>query len=537
MRFRLTIITTSLLVIAVVAMGVLSAVRERHLVLHESLVTKGRALVTSLATPCLEALATPDDPDHPRLDRYLSGLTDHPELDVLYAAVLDDDGVIVSHTDPELYGTRATSPFVHKALLADALIHQARDDDTLGPVMEFATPLAIERLRWGTLVVGLSGARVRAELRSGYWGAIVAAFLIIGPLVFLIYKVYARSVVEPVLALARGVKQVSEGDLSTVVTVPRKARLKELGELVDGFNAMVDGLRERERLEGELAVARKLEQAHQALARAHHQLEVAHADLTAVHEELKRTQGQLIQAEKMAALGRLVAGVAHEINNPVNYLSQSIELLRGQLSDLEAGLAQSPPTADSSGVADMHRCLEIMGDGAERISSIVQKLRDFARARGPSMARFSVEEALDSSLALLHYDLKGRIEVVRRYAGVVPVLGDKAQLGQVFMNLLSNAAQAIADTGTITVTTDEDAEWTTVTVEDDGEGITPEDRDHIFDPFFTTKEVGQGTGLGLSLSYQIMERHGGVIEVCSEVGEGARFVVKLPRGGVEKDVG
>ncbi len=298
-------------------------------------------------------------------------------------------------------------------------------------------------------------------------------------------------------------------------------------DLVAGFNEMVEGLRDRERLKGELEVARKLEQAH--------------AELQQVHEALKETQGQLIQAEKMAALGELVAGVAHELNNPVNYLVQSISLVREYVDRLvswhettcralERGDKQVPPPDLTETLEELDTILGIMADGAERTAVIVRKLREFSRVGRPNvMARVALGRVIDACIDLLHFELKKGIRVHRRYEGTGEVEGDPAQFDQLFLNLLSNAVQAIDGEGDIWVHIRDDGPWVVVDIRDNGCGIPPEHLSRLFDPFFTTKEVGKGTGLGLSLCYRVVQRHGGVILVESTPGEGSTFTVRLPR--------
>jgi signal transduction histidine kinase len=217
----------------------------------------------------------------------------------------------------------------------------------------------------------------------------------------------------------------------------------------------------------------------------------------------------------------------------VNYLVQSIELLREQLREIEAAWRRGEP-GDAALFDDLRRILQIMTDGAHRTAAIVRKLRDFSRQDGPRVVRVSLDAVLNSSLELLHYEVRGRIRVERRYAPVDPIEGDPAQLGQVFLNLLNNAAQAIAGEGRIVVALMQDDERVLVSIEDTGPGIAPEHMARIFDPFFTTKEVGKGTGLGLSLSYRIVQRHGGDIRVDSPSGGGARFTVRLPRPGARE---
>ncbi len=530
-RLRHTLIASLLAFVAVMVMGTHSAIRTRRLVLQESIHAKAQALVTSLMQPCLEALAEPNEPDHGQLDHYLAALLDQKELDVIEAAVVDDEGRYVSHTDPERYGEKATDPFVVAAMASPDFVSQARSLPGYGDVVDAAQPLAVEQLRWGTLVVRLSTRRIKAELRAGYLQSMGWAFLIIGPLTLTLYLHFSRTIVQPVLALAKGVQRVKQGDLHTPVVLRRSVWHRDvIRDLVAGFNEMLEGLRDRERLKNELEVARKLEQAH--------------AELQRVHEALKEAQGQLIQAEKMAALGELVAGVAHELNNPVNYLVQSVSLVREFLEQLAQGQQRAPepdsgPSATDPGgsrpdprttLEELDTILRIMADGAERTAAIVRKLRDFSRMDGPStVAPVSLPPIIDACLELLHFELKGRIQVHRHYENVDDVVGDPSQFDQLFLNLLSNAVQAIDGEGHIWIDIRQDDTSVEVSIRDSGCGIPPENINRLFDPFFTTKEVGKGTGLGLSLCYRVVQRHNGDILVVSTPGKETTFTVRLPR--------
>jgi len=269
-----------------------------------------------------------------------------------------------------------------------------------------------------------------------------------------------------------------------------------------------------------------------------------------LNSQLKETQGHLVQSEKMASIGQLAAGVAHEINNPLGYIYSNLNTLKNYLSDLEqvAAIAEKMADdlpADNTLATDFKQLkqdldLEFLQEdlqdlvnesieGATRAKKIVQDLRDFSRIDKQEREIFDVEEGISATLNIVHNELKYKADIVKEYGGIKPFECVGAQLNQVFMNLLVNAAHAIEDFGKITVRTgyeNEDYAW--VEIEDTGKGIPDNVKSKIFDPFFTTKPVGKGTGLGLSLSYKIIQDHQGRVEVDSEVGKGTKFRVYLP---------
>ena len=278
-------------------------------------------------------------------------------------------------------------------------------------------------------------------------------------------------------------------------------------------------------------------------------------DLASAYRELKASQLQLIQSEKMASLGQMVAGVAHEINTPLGYVKNNIEmmemffessramveasvaladtLLSPSSSEQElqlrlATLAELRQEAQAGEADDMLKLFTDTRFGVDQISELVQNLKNFSRLDRAAAADVDLNECLDSAVLLARNLLKNRIEVVRQYGALPRISCMPSQLNQVFLNLLTNAAQAIEGQGKILLKTEAEEGWLKVTVQDTGKGIPADALPRIFDPFFTTKPVGQGTGLGLSISYQIVQQHGGDIRVTSQPGKGTRFTVRLP---------
>jgi len=276
-------------------------------------------------------------------------------------------------------------------------------------------------------------------------------------------------------------------------------------------------------------------------------LKQEHAEQQALIQRLEAAQSQLLQSEKMAAIGQLAAGVAHEINNPVGYIGSNlnplgryVETLLGLIdryqaveakldAETVAALARERQAIDLDYIRqDIRDLLRESGEGIARIKQIVQDLKDFSRVDEAERQWADLHRGLDSTLNVVWNELKYKAEVVKDYGTLPPVECVPSQLNQVFLNLLVNAAHAIDTRGTITLRTGVRNDEVFVEIADTGRGIAPEHRNRIFEPFFTTKPVGQGTGLGLSLAYGIVQKHGGRIEVESEVGKGAAFRVWLP---------
>lgn len=244
---------------------------------------------------------------------------------------------------------------------------------------------------------------------------------------------------------------------------------------------------------------------------------------------VKEVEAQLIQMEKMASLGTLAAGIAHEINNPLSFLLSNLESLRDYVNyfALEPSVdAQHKKTL----IEDFLPMTEESLWGALRIKKIVSDLRTFSRQSETKKSRLDINQILESTLTIVWNEIKYKITLFKDYQAKSAVLGDSTQLSQVFLNLLINATQAIAEKGTIALSTCEDTKNVYIKIADTGSGIAQENLSKIFDPFFSTK---RGPGLGLSVSYNIVEQHQGDIQVESAPGKGTTFTITLPK---EEDV-
>lgn len=264
-------------------------------------------------------------------------------------------------------------------------------------------------------------------------------------------------------------------------------------------------------------------------------------ELAGKMDELEASQSQLLQSEKMASIGQLAAGVAHEINNPVGFVNSNLGTLRAyneqMIALLERCRSGQASEADFAAIdfdylkSDLGDLLNESRDGLERVKKIVVDLKNYSRIDQSAWQDADLNSGIESTLNVAWNELKYKADVVREFGNLPAVPCVAAQINQVVMNLLVNAAHAIDTRGTITVRTGHDETWAWIEVADTGKGMTPEVMKRIFEPFYTTKPVGKGTGLGLSLSYDIIRKHDGKIEVSSEVGIGTTFRVWLPLRG------
>ena len=283
----------------------------------------------------------------------------------------------------------------------------------------------------------------------------------------------------------------------------------------------------------------ELAEAHERLKQLNETLEervrIRTRELEQANRNLRETQAQLVRSSTMASLGTLAAGIAHELNTPMGAIHSNADVERRAVRIIR-GILRDPSVASKLGSQPrLERTLKIFDDinqmtseAAERVTRIVQSLKSFARLDQPELEWVDLHEGIESVLTLMDHLVKDRVQVVKHYGQLPKVKCYASQINQVFANVLTNAAQAIDEAGSITITTRQDAADVVIQVADTGSGIKPEHLERIFDPGFTTKGVGVGTGLGLSITFRIIENHQGSIQVESEPGRGTTFTLRLP---------
>ena len=334
-------------------------------------------------------------------------------------------------------------------------------------------------------------------------------------------------------------KLISEVNTFGITT---KTRYDDLGVLTDTYTAMVEALSDSfETIHGmkkdlEVKVVertKELETTNEALADRQLGLEKSYNLQAETLRELQETQAHLVQSEKMAALGQVVAGVAHEVNNTINFIANALPALQQRIADLQK--ENTNPQEENTEQYQQNLIEQIktliinIDEGTKRTSEIVRDLQDFSRSEAPGLKYFSINEGLESTLAIIHPEYRNRITITKDYGNNIPqITCNPGQINQVFMNILLNAFQAIPDNGTVNIKTRQDDAKVFIYIKDDGPGIAAEIITKIFDPFFTTKDVGQGTGLGLGICYQIINNHHGEIKVHNNKDKGAEFEIILP---------
>ena len=329
-----------------------------------------------------------------------------------------------------------------------------------------------------------------------------------------------RDMVSPVRALEERSDEMARGELAR--PVPPSGEADEIGRLSFAFEEMRRALRDKLRSTESLNIDLERE-----VRRRTEVLEQRNAELHDALEKLRRAQNDLIRSEKLASMGRLVAGIAHEINNPVNAVINTLAPLEEAIKTMAA---ERDGDAAARGAGEAQEMLRVVQRGAARTKAIVQALHNYSRGDEQRPRELVVARSVDDTLDLLRHRLRN-VRVEKEIDPDLRLHGFPGQIDQVFMNLISNAAQALGTRdsgGTIRIAARKQAEDVEITVADDGPGIPADVIPKIFDPFFTTKDVGEGSGLGLSTVHGIVDRHGGRIMVESQVGTGTTFRIVLP---------
>ncbi|MGD2182793.1 sensor histidine kinase [Lusitaniella coriacea] len=462
---------------------------------------------------------------------------------------------------------------ISQSRASDAIAPASNPKDILSVLQHLKQNAAIQEIRrpiasggevLGELHLGYAFVNLWSELVRGTTAILIASIIKVLLLAILTTLLFDREVRRPLNELANLAKALASGHFDRRANMNRK---DEIGRLNIAFNRMAGQLQLtlQQLAEANQALELKVEERTASLAATNQKLErevrdraIAETKLQQTLNKLTQTQSQLIQSEKMSALGELVGGIAHEINNPINFIhgnliharNYSQELL--YLIDLYQEEYPNPSTTIQSEIdnldldflrEDLNKVLNSMQSGTQRIRQIVLSLRNFSRLDESELKEVDIHEGIESTLMILHSRLKAKsnrpaIEIILDYAQLPKVLCYPGQLNQVFMNLLSNAIDSLEEQShktsksppTITIQTRQKNKQTvSIHISDNGIGIPDSIQPRIFDPFFTTKDVGKGTGLGLSISYQIIvEQHKGVLSCITSPGKGATFVLEIP---------
>ncbi|BCO08041.1 two-component sensor histidine kinase [Desulfolithobacter dissulfuricans] len=415
------------------------------------------------------------------LDYYVSDMM-HKDKRIIYLVVLDPDGKVLSHSNIREYGKKYTDPVTQKALRAENLTVQRLKTVDGIDMVDVATPLKISTKSWGVCRIGFSLEEVNKGVNALRNEIIsMVSLMLIGSLVVIGFS--GKAFATPLVNLAKTMDRITEkGNLDIQYPEPSR-RYDEIGRLQASFSWMISRLREANR-------------------------------------EKMKTMDLMCQTEKMATVGNLAAGVAHEINNPLGGVILCFKNFTETDMDEKS--------------RKMH--IEVINSGLLKIQNTVQGLLDFARKTPIAIAPSSISSILDESLRLVDSLLaKKGITVVKELCADMPLVPvDSDKIEQVFLNIIINAVHAMGEEGTLFFASRREGGMCLVSITDTGPGIDPEVLPRIFDPFFTTKEPGKGTGLGLAVCKSIIEQHGGRIEVVSEKGNGARFIISLPIRETEK---
>lgn len=312
------------------------------------------------------------------------------------------------------------------------------------------------------------------------------------------------------------------------------------------YLAIKEDITERKQIEAELQLtAARATQLATTLEFQNAEIEQQRLELDRAYEALKAAQSQMLQREKMASIGQLAAGVAHEINNPIGFVSSNLRTLdkysnrlAGYIGLLENSLQDSSTWAELQAerkkinldflLSDSSELIAESLDGSERVRKIVQNLKTFSRVDQEGEQLADLNECLESTIAIVWNEIKYKAQLEKDFSELPQLLCNPQELSQVFTNILVNAAQAIETDGRIKIASSCDGQNIIIRIEDNGCGIAAENLARIFEPFFTTKAVGKGTGLGMSISYEIVKKHGGDIQVQSSVGAGTSFTLSFP---------
>lgn len=473
LQYKFILLATGAIIVIMSAIGYVAVERERSL-LYAEVEKQGRLLGETLAIPIIndliyERLGLVEEGG--LLDNYIMEIFKRQDANLLYIAILDDEGKVISHNDITEYGKVYSDVLTKKALTADGTIvqHFSGEDHA---ALDFGIPLSIGKKRWGTLKFGVSLEKAEHEILATVKKIIMLtiALLVAG---FAMILLLSRRFISPITQLASTMEKARGDDLDVRVDIQGRDELAVLGKR---FNSMIERIRQ-------------------------------------ANEDLRKANEKMIQSEKLASIGILASGVAHEINNPLGGLFNCVQMLKQNDDDPKF----------------RERYLSLVKEGLDKIETTVSKLLWMSRKSDHAPVDVNVRNAVDGIYHFVEYRIqKNKITFVNDVPQDLHVVVDLHDFQQMLLNLMINAVHALDNGGHLRINGHRDNGTIKIDVIDTGIGIAPENIGKIFDPFFTTKPTGEGTGLGLWLTYGIMKNYNGEITVESNVGKGSRFTMSFP---------
>lgn len=499
-----------------------SVVRYMNNTNKESIINYAKTTSTLFATMTKDAVLSDDLASlYSFVDEILKN------KDIKYVKIINSDNIVLAEGGdniPNEFIENKTINIKQKVLNSRAYIYEG--DTNYGQIQMGVSSDKLEKSITDTLKLGATIGLIEMFL--------VAAFS----------YVLGTYLIRQIKDLKYAAKEISKGNYNISVNTLGS---DEISELAKTFNTMINALNETKK-----ESKRYQEELKEVNLSLDDKVRQRTKELSESYEALRDTQSRLVQSEKMASIGQLASGVAHEINNPLSYISMNLETLKGYIKDYQ-NIISHYNKIDTSNidnnlkslfqeVKDMSNDLDIEFldedsisviddtiDGTNRISDIVSNLKTFARNDNDSFAEISIKDCIDSSLKIVNNKIKYNAEVVLNIPSDLPKInGNSGKLSQVFINLFINSSQAIKDKGIISVSATLENSNIMIVFEDNGSGIEKNNLPKLFDPFFTTKGIGDGTGLGLSITHGIIQDHGGNIKVESEKNIGTKFIISLP---------
>lgn len=475
LQSKFVLITTLAIVFLMAIIGYVAVEREKK-ILYSEINRQGRLLGETLAIPIIndliyERLGVVEEGG--LLDNYILEIFNRRDVDMLYVAILDEEGRVISHNNITEYGKVYADSLTVNGLRADDVLVQ---NFSYGKhsALDFSVPLSIGKKRWGTLKFGISIEKVEHAIMDTVKTIIIfTVFLVIFG--FAIILLLTRRFIRPITQLANTMEKTGVDYLDAKVDIKGHDELAVLGER---FNNMIERIRQ-------------------------------------ANEELKKTHEKLVQSEKLASIGILASGVAHEINNPLGGLFNCVQMLK-----------QNGDNPDFR-----ERYLGLVGEGLEKIENTVSKLLWMARKGEHQPAELNIRNGINEVYSFVEYKLrKSGIQFINEARDGDIIFIDPHDFQQVTLNLFINAIHAMQHGGVLKVSSYRNDSNVNMEVSDTGTGISQENIGRIFDPFFTTKPPGEGTGLGLWLTYEIVKNYKGGISVESGTGNGSKFTLTFPAG-------